>query len=473
MKKALVLGFAKSGYEACRLLIDKGYKVTLNDYKPLSNDDKERYETLKELGVNFVFGSHPDDLLDASYSYLVKNPGVPIDHKYVLKARELGIEVINEVEMAYRLIPKDHKYVLKANSLNIPVINEVELAFANIDKSLNAKIIGITGTNGKTTTTTLIYEMLKKENPNVLLAGNIGYPLCSILKDIKKDTIIVMEVSSQQLENLHTFNPDVAVITNIDKAHLEFFKTYEHYKYVKGKILQNSTKDNYCVLNHDDEEVLKLAENAKSKKLYFSKTNNKSTCYILNDAIYYKDEKMIDLKDIKLRGYHNYENIMAAIITCKIFNISNDTIINILKTFNGVEHRLEFVRNYNGISFYNDTEATNIKCTKIALSSFKEPTILILGGYERGQDFNELSPYMEKVKAIIAIGETKERAYLYGKSINKETYKYDTLKEGFEKIKQIMKANDVVLLSPASASWDQYNRCEERGKEFKDLVNNL
>ena len=445
MKKALVLGFAKSGYEACKLLIDKGYKVTLNDYKPLSNDDKERYETLKELGVNFVFGSHPDNLLDASYSYLVKNPGVPIDHKYVLKA----------------------------NSLNIPVINEVELAFANIDKSLNAKIIGITGTNGKTTTTTLIYEMLKKENPNVLLAGNIGYPLCSILKDIKKDTIIVMEVSSQQLENLHTFNPDVAVITNIDKAHLEFFKTYEHYKYVKGKILQNSTKDNYCVLNHDDEEVLKLAENAKSKKLYFSKTDNKSTCYILNDAIYYKDEKIINLKDIKLRGFHNYENIMAAIITCKIFNISNDTIVNILKNFNGVEHRLEFVRNYNGISFYNDTEATNIKCTKIALSSFKEPTILILGGYERGQDFNELSPYMENVKAIIAIGETKERAYLYGKSINKETYKYDTLKEGFEKIKQIMKANDVVLLSPASASWDQYNRCEERGKEFKDLVNNL
>ena len=443
-KKVLILGFAKSGYEAAKVLIKRNCEVIINDSKTIDKIDKEKYEELKALGVEFVLGSHPDNLLDNSFSHLIKNPGVPIDHKYVLKAKELNIDVINEVELAYSLIPKDK----------------------------NIKIIGITGTNGKTTTTTLIYEMLKKDQKPVLLAGNIGYPLCSILDKLKENDIIVMEVSSQQLENLHKFNPDVAVITNISEAHLEFFKTYDYYKYLKSKILINQQNNDICILNLNDLEIIKFSENAKSIKKWFS-SKEKANCYLENDAIFYETEKIIDVKDIKLRGIHNYENIMAAIIAVKCFDCSTKSIVDVLENFNGVEHRLEFVREKDGVLFYNDTEATNIKCTQIALNAFNEPTIIILGGYERGQDFEELKPFMKNVKAIIGIGETRKRVEEFGKNNKIDTYIFETLKESFPKIKEIMQKNDVVLLSPASASWDQYNRCEERGDEFKKLVNEI
>ncbi|MDD5980106.1 MAG: UDP-N-acetylmuramoyl-L-alanine--D-glutamate ligase [bacterium] len=443
-KKVLILGFAKSGYEAAKVLIKRNCKVIINDSKTIDKIDKEKYEELKNLGVEFVLGSHPDDLLDNSFSHLIKNPGVPIDHKYVLKAKELNIDVINEVELAYSLIPKDK----------------------------NIKIIGITGTNGKTTTTTLIYEMLKKDQKPVLLAGNIGYPLCSILDKLKENDIIVMEVSSQQLENLHKFNPDVAVITNISEAHLEFFKTYDYYKYLKSKILINQQNNDICILNLNDSEIVKFSENAKSIKKWFS-SKEKSNCYLEDDAIFYENEKIIAVKDIKLRGIHNYENIMAAIIAVKCFDCSTKSIVDVLENFNGVEHRLEFVREKDGVLFYNDTEATNIKCTQIALNAFNEPTIIILGGYERGQDFEELKPFMKNVKAIIGIGETRKRVEEFGKNNKIDTFIFETLKESFPKIKEIMRKNDVVLLSPASASWDQYNRCEERGDEFKKLVNEI
>jgi len=443
-KKVLILGFAKSGYEAAKVLIKRGCEVIINDNKTLDNIDKEKYEELKGLGVLFVLGSHPDDLLDETFTHLIKNPGVPIDHKYVLKAKELNIDVINEVELAYTLIPKNK----------------------------NIKIIGITGTNGKTTTTTLIYEMLKKDNIPCLLAGNIGYPLCSILDELKENDIIVMEVSSQQLENLHKFNPDVAVITNISEAHLEFFKTYDYYKYLKSKILSNQKEDDICILNKVDPEIIKFSESALANKKWFS-SKEKTNCFLENDKIIYEDEEIINIKDVKLRGIHNYENIMAAITAVKCFNCSNEAIKKVLENFTGVEHRLEFVSKKQGVSFYNDTEATNIKCTKIALSAFSEPTILILGGYERGQDFNELTPFIKNVKAIIGIGETRERVLEFGKINNIDTYIFETQNEGFSKITEIMENGDVVLLSPASASWDQYNRCEERGDEFKNLVNEL
>ena len=202
-QKILILGFARSGYEAAKVLIQRGNEVVLNDSKKEELQDADKIRELKELGVQFVFGSHPDDLLDSSFDYLIKNPGVPIHHKYVLQARELGIEVINEAEMAYRLFP-DH-----------------------------VKLIGITGTNGKTTTTSLTYEILKKAFGNrVHLAGNIGYPLSSILNQLKENDIVVMEVSCQQLENFSTFHPNIAVMTNLSPAHIDFFGSYEVYKKV-------------------------------------------------------------------------------------------------------------------------------------------------------------------------------------------------------------------------------------------------
>lgn len=443
--KILILGFARSGYEAAKFLAKRGNTVILNDAKEEEKQDKNKVEELKELGVNFIFGSHPDDLLDSSFDYLIKNPGVPIDHKYVLKARELGIEVINEVEMAYRLIPKDR----------------------------NIKVIGITGTNGKTTTTTLIYEFLKQDGRRVHLTGNIGYPLCGFLDKLQENDIIVMETSCQQLENTDLYNPDVAVLTNIDVAHLEFMKTYEHYKEVKAKIFKNHDSNHVAIINMENEESIKISKNIKSTVKYFSSKNVINGAYIKDRFIYYYDEKIVSLDDIRLKGMHNYENIMCAIMATKEFGIKNDSIVTVLKNFNGVEHRLEFVREVNGVKYYNDTEATNIKCTQIALKSFDEKTILILGGYERGQDFNELKDFAKNVKAIVAIGQCRARVKEFGDSMNIPTYEYERLSEGFEKCVDLANENDVVLLSPASASWDQYKQCEDRGAEFKELVNNL
>ncbi|MBO5376311.1 MAG: UDP-N-acetylmuramoyl-L-alanine--D-glutamate ligase, partial [Bacilli bacterium] len=350
--KIFILGMARSGYEAAKLLAKRGNEIVLNDMKV--DQDKEKLEELKVLGVNVVLGEHPDDLLDETFDYLIKNPGVPIDHKYVLKARELGIEVINEVEMAYRLMPKD------------------------------VKLVGITGTNGKTTTTTLIYEMLKKDGRRAHLTGNIGYPLCSFLEKLEKDDVIVMETSCQQLENLYEFNPDIAIMTNLSEAHIDFLKTYDNYKRVKAKIFQNHTKDNIAILNIENDDVLDVTKNIKSTVKYFSSNKEINGAYIKDDAIYYYEEKIIDLSEIRLIGVHNYENIMAAIMVVKELGVSNESIVSLLKEFGGVEHRIEFVKELEGRKFYNDSKATNIKATQIALSSFKTPVILLLGGMERG-----------------------------------------------------------------------------------------
>lgn len=441
-KKILILGFARSGYDAAKYLINKNNKVIVTDKKEIKD---EKYNELKKLGVEFVFNNEDSDLLDNTFDYLIKSPGVPIDHPYVLKANELSVEVINEVEMAYRIIRKEH----------------------------NIKLIAITGSNGKTTTTTLIYNMLKHSNNNVFLAGNIGYPLSGFIDKIKDNDIIVMETSCQQLENLKEFKPDIAVITNITEAHIDFMKTYEHYKYVKSKLLQNQTKEDIAILNNESDELKDAVRNAKSTKKYFSSKNIINGSYIKENEIYYYNEKIIALKDIKLRGIHNYENIMASIMAVKELGVTKEDINKVLTTFMGVEHRLEYVNTVNNRTFYNDTEATNIKCTQIALSSFEEPTIIILGGLERGQNFDDLAPYMKNVKAILAIGQCRKRVVDFAKDNGKLVYEYEYLKDATLKAYEISQENDVILLSPASASWDQYKQCEDRGAEFKNIVNNL
>lgn len=439
-KKILVLGFARSGYDAAKLLLKRGNDVLINDGKDKVHHDIEKITELENMGCKFLFGTHPDELLNKSYDYLIKNPGIKIDHPYVLKARELNIPVINEVELAYSLLPDD------------------------------VKLIGIIGTNGKTTTTTLTYEIMHKAfGERVHLAGNIGYPLCSILDKLKKDDIIVMEVSCQQSENIINFHPDVALITNFSPAHIDFFGSYENYKRVKVKMFYNQTEDNIAILNEKNDDVLKELAKIKSKKLYF----NGGDCYLKDDAIYYQGEKVIDTSIVKIPGGHNLENCMAAISIAKQFNVSNEVISDVISNFIGVRHRLEFIREVEKVRYYNDTEATNIKCTQIALASFTNPTIIILGGLERWQNFDELTPFIRNVKAIIGIGECRERVRMFGEKNNIDTYIYEYLHDSFDKIKEIANENDVVLLSPASASWDQYKECEVRGDEFRDLVNKL
>lgn len=442
--KILILGCARSGLAAAEFLIKRNNEVIVNDLANIEKLNKEKIQYLESLGVKFVLGEHSDNLIDNSFDYLIKNPGIAIDHKYVLKCREMGIPVINELEMAYQCL-----------------------------KDKDITLIGITGTNGKTTTTTLIYEMIKKSGKRVHLAGNIGYPLCDFVDKVQNGDILVVETSCQQLENTDTYKPNIAVVTNIDQAHLEFMKTYEHYKYVKSKLFLNQTEDDVLILNNDDEELNLLAVNAKANKKYFSSSINNCDCCIKNNAIYYDNKEIIKLDDIKLIGKHNYENIMAAILASRQVDVDFDSICEVLKEFKGVTHRLEYVNNVHGVVYYNDTEATNIKCTKIALSSFEKPTILILGGYERNQDFNELENYVSNVKEIYAIGSCRNRVLDFGNRVGIKTYVFEYLKDAMDEITKSAKAGDVVLLSPASASWDQYKQCEDRGDEFKNIVNNL
>lgn len=439
-KKIVVLGLARSGIAASKFLRKRNCEVIVNDKK--ETEDEGILDELDSLGVEVILGSHPDDLIDSSVDYLIKNPGVPIDHKYVLKARELGIPVINEVEMAYRCIPKDK----------------------------NIKILAITGSNGKTTTTTLTYEFLKEDGKKVILAGNIGYPLCSFIDDLEEDTIIVMETSCQQLENLDKFNPDVAIMTNIVEAHIDFMKTYAHYKYVKSKFLRNQSVKDIAILNKESSELLDAVKDAKSNKKYFSSKEKIEGAYLSDDKIYYYDEKIIDIKDLKLRGLHNYENIMAAVMAVKEFGVSSKSIRKVLGKFSGVEHRLEFVCNKNGRIFYNDTEATNIKCTQIALASFSEPTIILLGGLERGQKFEDLVPFSKNIKAVIGMGQCRERVRVFGESMGVPTYICDYIDKATEKAYEISSPGDVILLSPGSASWDQFKQCEDRGDLFKEIA---
>ena len=433
----VILGMARSGYEVAKYLAKRHNKITINDLN--INQNEEHIKELEKLGVKIILGSHPDDLINKDVNYLIKNPGVPIDHKYVLKAKELGIEVLNEVEVSARLMRKD------------------------------VHLIGITGTNGKTTTTTIIYEILKEKfKDKVHLTGNMGYPLISFLDKFKKDDFIVMETSSQQLENLDKFTPEVAVLTNVSEAHLEFFKTYDHYKELKKRIFKNHTKDNLAIINRTDEESLKLTNDIKSNKVYFSDSKD-DLCYIEKENIYYKGKKIIDTKEIILKGMHNYQNIMAAIIVAKHYGVEDEIINKVVKKFKGVEHRLEFVKELDGKKYYNDSKATNLVSTQIALKSFDKDILLILGGYERGQDFKELIPYLDNVKVILAIGENRER-------VKKELSNYnvvvkETLKEAMKNIKDY--DVDIVLLSPAAASWDQYKKFEDRGEEFKNIVNSL
>ena len=440
-KKILILGFARSGYEAAKILIEKNNDVTLTDMK--KEHEKEKIEELEKIGVKLVLGDNPLDLLDNSFDYLIKNPGVPIDHPYVLKARELGVKVINEAEMAYNMINKD------------------------------ITLVAITGTNGKTTTTTLTYEILKESNKKAHLTGNIGFPLCSFLNKLEDKDIIVMELSSQQLENMDKFKPDILVITNISPTHLDFFKTYEYYKEVKSRSFKNMTKEDTCILNLNDEEIMHMTKDIKSKVKYFSSNGIINGSYINNEAIYYYDEKVIDLKDIRVVGTHNYEDIMAAIMICKEFGVENEPIKNVLKEFKGVAHRLELVDEVNNRKFYNDSKATNIKSTQIALSSFKTPTIILMGGQERHQNFMDLKEYMNNVKLIVCYGENKMHIKEFADEINKEVVVCNNLNEAFNIAYTNSTEGDTILLSPATASWDQYAKFEDRGDEFKELVYNL
>ena len=435
-KKIFILGMARSGYEATKLLSDYNNEIIVTDGK---EQDSSLVSELESLGVKVIITSDQLSLLDDSFDYVIKNPGIKYDNPVVVKAKELGIKVINEVEMAYSFL----------------------------DKSVN--IIGVTGSNGKTTTTTLISEFMKNSFDNVYLGGNIGIPLSNFVRDIKPNSYLVLEISDHQLCDMYNFKTNVSVLTNITPTHLDFHKSYEVYQMTKKKIFNNHTSDDLAVINKDDEVSMKITDDIKSTKVYYGhdKTN---LAYYDEEGIYYDGKLVIKLDDIILKGKHNYQNIMGAIIAVKKYGVTDEVIQKVLKEFKGVEHRLEYVDTIDGVTYYNDSKATNCVSTITALNSFDKPTILLLGGYDRGHSFHDLDDSMKNVKCVVCFGETKNRIEEFCNDLNIKCYKNDTLKEAMNVVKDICTPGDVVLLSPACASWDQYDRFEDRGDEFKNLV---
>jgi len=434
-KKILILGMAKSGYHVAKLLADKN-EIVITD----KNEQKiEHVEELEKLGVKYIKSENGEELLDETFDLVIKNPGIEPSHPLVKKANKLNIKIVNEMEVAYHYLPK------------------------------NTKIIGITGSNGKTTTTTILYNLLKLHGIDVILGGNIGFPLSEIIKDVKDDSVLVLEISDHQLFNLDDFKTDISVLTNICPTHLDFHGNYENYKSVKKKIFNHHTRDNKAFVNYKNEDSLSIIKDIESNIIYFNDNKN----YYDEKGIYINNELVIDLENIKIKGTHNYENIISALVVLKEFAFDKEIIFNYLSKFNGVEHRIEVVDSKSNIKFYNDSKATNPTSTLIALKTMKLPTHLILGGMERHQDFNELNEHMDKVKCIYAIGEVTDRVYEYAKSLNINCIKCNTLEVAMNEIKKKVLDNEAVLLSTASASWDQYDKFETRGEEFKKLVEKL
>ncbi len=434
-KKILILGMARSGYEVAKLLY-KNNEILITDGKDQNEDNLKELES---LGVKFVKTNEPELLLDSSYDVLIKNPAVFPYHPCVEKAR----------------------------SLNIPVVNEMEVAYHYIDVPIN--IIGVTGSNGKTTTTSLIYEVLKKAGIAVKLGGNIGTPLSKIVKDLKKDDILLLEISDHQLIDMDDFKTDISILTNLCPTHLDYHGSYEAYKNVKHKIFNHHLDSSIAILNEANYDSMEITNDIISTRYYFNSKDNK----IENGVIYVNNKPVINTDDILLKGMHNYENILAMLVLIDILKIDFKYAIQVLKEFKGVEHRIEFVRDLNGVKYYNDSKSTNPTATITALKSFDGNIHLILGGMDRNQDFEDLLPFKDKIKKIYAIGEVRKRIIDFCNTNNINYEEFEFMKDALASIIQNVQSNDIVLLSPGSASWDQYAKFEDRGEEFKNIVNNF
>ena len=434
-KKIFILGMARSGYNVAKLLY-KNNEIVITDK---NDQDEEKVRELESLGVKFIKTDKPLDIFNASFDMVIKNPGV----------------------MPF------HELLIEANKLNIPIYNEMEVAFHFLPK--NIKIIGVTGSNGKTTTTTIIYELLKKMNISVVLGGNIGFPLSEVIPLIKNGDVLLLEISDHQLINFKDFKTDISVLTNLCQTHLDYHGNYENYKKVKHNIFNHHTEKDIAIINQNNLDSMDITKDIKSKKEYF----NGKDAFIKDDFIFIKDEKIININDIKIKGQHNYENIMAALLVINEFGINKDIIKDFFMNFNGVEHRIEFVCQKDNLKFYNDSKATNPTSTITALDSFNEDIYLILGGMQRNQNFHELDNHLKNVKKIYAIGQVTDEVFDYAKEVNINSEKCYTLSKAMEMIKNDNLNNGVVLLSPASASWDQYDKFETRGDEFKNLAKTI
>lgn len=443
-KKVLVLGLALSGVNAAKLLHSLGALVTVNDYKNF--DKNPEAQELLESGIRVVTGGHPVELLDEDFEWIVKNPGIMYNNPIIVKAIEKGIPVITEVELAYEV----------AESM----------------------VIGITGTNGKTTTTTMIAELLNAERSKgqAYVAGNIGTPASLVAQKATKDDEIIMELSSFQLMGITELKPHIAVITNIYSAHLDYHGTREEYVAAKMTITKNQTEEDYLILNWDQPELRAMSEKSKATIIPFSRKEILDNgVYLQDDVIYYQGEPVMAKETILVPGDHNVENAMAAIAVAKLLNQENGAIRTTLEKFTGVKHRTQFVTEFEERRFYNDSKATNTLATENALKGFNVPVVLLAGGLDRGNGFDDLIPAMSgKVKALIVFGETATKLAETGEKAGiPKIISVQNVEAAVPVAYELSEAKDVILLSPACASWDQYRSFEVRGDAFIHSVEQL
>lgn len=449
-KKVAIIGIGVSNLPLLEYFYDLNARVTIFDSKESNQISVEAMQKIEKYGFEFIGGKDSLSRLKG-FDIIFRSPSCMPDRPELVEAVENGAVLTSEIEMVLKLAP--------------------------------CKVIGVTGTEGKTTTTTLINEIVKKSGRKTYLGGNMGKPIFTKIRNVKPENIIILELSSFQLSDMD-ISPDISVVTNIYPDHLNVHKSYEEYREAKKNIFKHQSENGIVVLNYDNEFTREFAKEANGKVIFFSSKEKLDDGFIYDKADgtikYCKDgvrRHIMKKEDIKLRGIHNYENICAALAaTSSIVDV--DTQVKAIEEFTGVEHRLEFVRELNNVKWYNDSIGTSPASTIAGLNSFDEDIILLAGGSDKGLDYKEVGEAIaRKVRALILTGPTSEKIEnatkqaLNGKSI--EIYYTSNMQESVNLAKEIAKAGDVVLLSPASASFDLYKNFEDRGHQFKDCVNNL
>lgn len=440
--KVLVIGAARSGLAGAEFLAKQGNQVVLTDMKQAVQVDN-----LAELGVSFVWGEQPD-VEAIKPDYIVMSPGVPLTIPPVKYAKEHGIPVIGELELAYR--------------------------------NCKAPFAAITGTNGKTTTTTLIGELMKKTGRQVFVGGNIGVPIITYADKLQEEDIVVAEVSSFQLETVESFCPHLALMINLTPDHLDRHGDMAGYLAAKARIFENQKESDYLVLNYDDEALRELAPQSRGKVIFFSQKHK------LEEGVYLDGSQVMlalngeslficNADEIAIKGKHNLENAMGAIVFAYLSGVRAEDIRDVLMTFQGVEHRLEPVRTLNEVLYINDSKGTNPDSTIKAIEAYDRPIVIILGGKNKGVPFTELAGLVkERVKKAVLVGQAKEEL---AEALDAADFNDYVITESFEeavtKAAELAEPGDIVLLSPACTSWDMFSSFEERGRLFKKLVMEL
>ncbi|RKP55269.1 UDP-N-acetylmuramoyl-L-alanine--D-glutamate ligase [Cohnella endophytica] len=470
-RHVVVLGLARSGVAAAKLFHGIGADVVVNDKK--EREQCPEADELTALGISVVCGHHPDGLVTKDTALLVKNPGIPYSAPPIVDAERLGVEVATEVEVAWHLSP--------------------------------APIIGITGSNGKTTTTTLTGVLLEAAGLKPLVAGNIGRPLSEAAREVAADGWLVAELSSFQLKGTTDFRPRIACLLNVAETHLDYHGTMEDYVDSKAKLFENQSDEDVAIYNEDDETCRRLAKNFKGSSMPFSVTRSlpvgvmveppyenvkpaegevesEAERWIVHRAADGEERRILRVDELGIPGRHNAANALAAIAIALAAGAEPERLAQPLRDFRGVEHRLEYVGTFGGVKFYNDSKATNPMATTMSILSLPAPLILVAGGLDRGSDYMELLPiFRDRLKGLAALGETREKlgrvAAMSGltsvKIVEPDKDAESTLRRAVEEAAAMAEPGDIVLLSPACASWDMFPSYEVRGRIFKQSAHTL